>query len=56
MREVRVMLQGRNVDIHLYIDDWLIVDRNREKVKRDVLITFDLYRQLELKVNLVNLS
>ncbi len=39
--------------MHMYINDWLIVARNTEKVKRDVLITLDLCRQLELKVNLV---
>ncbi len=31
----------RNVDIHMYIDDWLIVARNTEKVTSDVLIFAD---------------
>ncbi len=47
------MLQKRNVDIHMYIDDWLIVARSPEKVKIDVQVTLDLCRQLALKVNLV---
>ncbi len=53
MREVRIMLQKRDVDVHMYIDDWLIVARNPEKVGIDVQVALDLCRQLGLRVNLV---
>ncbi len=53
MREVRIVLQRRDVDIHMYIDDWLIVARTPEKVEIDVQVALVLCRQLELRVNLV---
>ncbi len=47
------MLQRRDVDVHMYIDDWLIVARSPGKVEIDVQVALDLCRQLALRVNLV---
>ena len=51
MREVRIMLHKINVEIHMYLDDWLLRAKSQALLQRNLNVTLDLCEQLGLEVN-----
>ena len=51
MREVRIMLHKINVEIHMYLDDWLLRAKSQVLLQRNLNVTLDLCEQLGLEVN-----